>query len=458
MSLETPYPYQLVGAKYLSQMPQAFLADDMGLGKSCQAVVAADMIGAENILVLCPGSVRANWEREFDRFSPMDRPCRVLYSGKDTLPEKGVVVCSYDLLKAFAPKFKTKTWDVLILDEAHYLKERSSDRTRYVYGHGKRSPGLDKSALVVWRLSGTPAPNWADELYTHLKSAGVIDDPYWDFTFRYCTGFDSTYGYKITGHKNVDELKKLLGRFMLRRTKEEVMAELPPIQFQQVVVDRSPVELDPNFYEATRNKTPEQFFDELKVADTTLRQALDAVAGSRTPDADRLGLLSSMGASLVTLRRYLAMAKLPSCLDIIEEELKSGQLQKIVIFGVHMCTIEGSRERLAKYGAVTIYGKTPAEKRQRNIDRFVKDPKCRVFIGNIQAAGTGVDGLQKVCSEVAFFEQDWVPGNNAQAAMRVHRNLQTKPVRVRIFSLAKSVDEQVQLTLSRKAKALLQIF
>ena len=100
-------------------------------------------------------------------------------------------------------------------------------------------------------------------------------------------------------------------------------------------------------------------------------------------------------------------------------------------------------------GAVTLYGGTNADTRQKNIDKFQNNPKCRVFIGNIQAAGTGI--TLTAAHEVAFIEADWVPANNAQAAMRCHRIGQTKPVRVRFFSCAGSVDEDVMNTLRRKA-------
>lgn len=543
--LETPFPYQQVGAHFLSNHRQALLADEMGLGKSCQAVVGADIIGANNILVLCPAAVRINWEREFTRFSPLDRPCAVLLTGKDRAPTSGVVVCSYDLLaipdstektyvaenigawciaaaadiksgrpiphgtphwdglnalcdrnlptelnrhnvgagylllrafptwiakakrdaealqrlekerRKFRKELQAAEWDLLILDEAHYLKERTSDRTRAVYGQGKRSPGLIVRAKRTWRLTGTPAPNDASELYTHLLSAGVIAEPYWDFVFKYCNGYDTGHRFKITGHKNVDELKQLLGRFMLRRKKEEVMTELPPITFQEVTVERTSVDLLP-FTEQLRGKTTEQFMAELKLADSTLKAAFLSIKDSKTPFQDRLKVLESMAnGNMTTLRRYLGLAKLTRIGDILEEELATGAVQKIVIFGIHKDVIEGCRKRFAKYGAVTLYGGTPGEKRQANIDRFQKDPKCRVFIGNIQAAGTGI--TLTAAHEVAFIEADWVPANNAQAAMRCHRIGQDKPVRVRFFSCAGSVDEEVMDTLRRKTRELAKL-
>lgn len=455
--LETLFPYQQVGAHFLSNHRQALLADEMGLGKSCQAVVGADIIGANNILVLCPAAVRINWQREFERFSPLDRPCTVLLTGKDRVPTSGVVVCSYDLLanEKTREQLKRIRWCLLVLDEAHALKERSAKRTKAVYGHRSNAPGLMVNAVRTWRLTGTPAPNNASELYTHLKSAGLIEMPYWDFVARFCTGFDSGFGFKITGHKNVDELKQLLGRFMLRRKKEEVMTELPPITFQEVTVERTSVDLLP-FTEQLRGKTTERFMAELKLADSTLKAAFLAIKDSKTPFQDRLKVLESMAnGNMTTLRRYLGLAKLTRIGDILEEELATGAVQKIVIFGIHKDVIEGCRRRFAKYGAVTLYGGTPGEKRQANIDRFQKDPKCRVFIGNIQAAGTGI--TLTAAHEVAFVEADWVPANNAQAAMRCHRIGQDKPVRVRFFSCAGSVDEEVMDTLRRKTRELAKL-
>lgn len=456
--VETPFPYQIVGAEWLAPKTQAFLADSMGLGKSCQAIRAADIVGAQDILIICPSNVKVNWEREFEKFSPMDRPCTVIWSSSDPLPPKGVVIVSYEIAQARAQEFKARSWELVVLDEAHYLKAKVTKRTKAIYGAHFRFKGIIHSAKRVWRLSGTPAPNDASELWTHLRSAEILTGNYWDFVFKFCTGFDSQFGFKITGHKNVPELKEILKPFMLRRTKEEVMKQLPPITYQTVTVERSKVALDPDFYEQVAPVGEAKFYENLEQNDKALRNALGALAHTEAPNEARLGVLEAMAPGLVTLRRYTAMAKLPAVCDLIKEELDIKAYEKIVLFGVHRSVIEGARDAFSKYGAVTLYGQTPPAKRQANIDRFMRDPSCRVFIGNIQAAGVGINGLQETCHEVAFLEQDWVPANNAQAAMRVHRIGQKKHVRVRIFSLYKSIDEQVQETLMRKARELSKIF
>lgn len=381
-------------------------------------------------------------------------------SGNDKPIHPGVTVVSYDLIAAnekLRQWLKSKQWDVLILDEAHYLKERSAKRTKAIYGISARVLGIAHGASRVWRLSGTPAPNDVSELYTHLKSAGIYTRGYWDFVFEFCEGFDSNFGFKITGVKNVPQLKALLSQFMLRRKKEQVMSQLPPITFQHVVVERSQVELDPYFYENWRPIGVKAFLAEMEEKDRVLKAAIKtAREHSKAKVDDVIGVLESLSTSTATLRRYIGLAKLPRCLEIIEEELASKQIDKIVLFAIHKDVIEGARNALRKFGPVTLYGGTPAEKRQSHIDRFQKDPKCRVFIGNIVAAGTGI--TLTASSEVAFLEADWVPANNAQATMRCHRIGQTKNVRVRFFSCAGSVDEDVMKTLVNKTRELSKVF
>lgn len=451
------FPYQVEGAQWLSTRTQALLADEMGLGKSAQVIRACDLIGANDILIVCPAAVRINWDREFTRFSPMDRPCHVLFTGKDR-PRPGVNVVSFDLIaqnEKLRQALKATRWDVLCIDEAHYLKERSAKRTKALYGHAQNK-GIMHSATRCWRLTGTPAPNDASELYTHLRSAGVVNEPYWDFVFRFCAGFQADYGYKITGHKNVPQLKALLSTIMLRRKKEDVMKQLPPITFHNVVVERSDVELDPWFFENYHAIGIPAFLQNLKDMDTSLKTGLKlTLEGHHATFDDSLRLLESYAKSTATLRRYIGLSKVPKICDILADELETKAVEKLVIFAMHQQVIEHLRQRLRKYNPVTLFGGTPAKKRQENIDKFQNDPRTRVFIGQVVAAGTGIT-LTKA-HEVAFVESSYVPADNAQAAMRCHRVGQTKPVRVRFFTLAGSVDEQVNKILLHKTREITKI-
>lgn len=455
---ETPFPYQIEGARWLATMPQALLADEMGLGKSAQAVMACDLIGAENILIVSPAAVRINWSREFDRFSDVERPCVVIKTGKDK-PIRGVNIVSYDLIASnekLRNELKAREWDVLVLDEAHYLKERTTKRTKACYGFNKH-PGLAGSAKHVWRLTGTPMPNNASELYTQMKSLGAVNMPYWDFVFQYCEGFQADYGYKITGVKNVEDLKRKLYPFMLRRKKDQVMTQLPPIMFQNITVEKTEVEMDPYFYENWQSIGIPKFIENLKGIEQTVRDNMKAIQQHSHGSFEHAAkMLEGMSTPTSTLRRYIGLSKVKPVIDIIEEELATDQIDKIVLFAMHKQVIDEARDRLKKFGAVTLYGGTPADKRQRHIDDFQNHPHPRVFIGQIVAAGTGITLTR--ASEVAFIEASWVPAENAQACMRCHRITQTRPVRVRFFTAAGTVDEDVMRVVVNKTRNIAKIF
>ena len=446
--LITPYPYQIEAAQWAAQRRDSFIADSPGLGKTASAIRACDLVGASNILVVAPASVRIQWGREFERFSPLDRPTQICLP--PAVPNtSGVVILFYDQAVKYQELLMSVHWNCLILDECHYLKERykvgkktSGYRTKCIYGFGKRFPGLITVCDRVIRLSGTPAPNNASELYTHLKSAGLIDCPYWDFVFKFCEGFDGEHGFRFTKHKNVPELQALLKPFMLRRTKAEVQPDLHEPMFETITVPRSDVAMAPEFL---------AMIPQLAQADTQLQEALSG------DNESQLATLESMASSLATLRRYTLMAKLPAIAEQIEEDLTTNQIPKLVVFGIHKIGVRWLAEKLAKFHPLTISGDTPAEKRQPNIDRFQSDPSVSLIIGNIAAMGTGVDGLQNVCDEAIFCEQDWVPSQNAQSIMRLCRIGQKNPVRARIFSLYNSVDEHVQDVLTKKMRELAKI-
>lgn len=447
--LITPFDYQLTGAEFLRIRLQALLADVPGVGKTGTAIRGADLVGAANILVVCPASTRVQWGREFERFSPLDRPLQVVMPG-DVPRTSGVVIIFYDAAVKHLELLMSVQWDVLILDEAHYLKERykvgkktSGYRTKAIYGFGKRFPGLITVCQRCWRLTGTPAPNNASELWTHLKSAGLTEQPYWDHVFEFCEGFDSEHGFRFTKHKNTAKLQSILAPFMLRRTKAEVQPDLHEPRFETVTVARSNAALPPEL---------EALVPQLAQADEDLQAALTSFG-----PADQLSTLESMASSLATLRRYTAMAKLPAIAEQIEEDLTANGIQKLVVFAIHKICIRWLAEKLKNFNPVTLSGDTPGHLRQAHIDKFQNDSTSRLFLGNIAAAGTGVDGLQNVCDEAIFVEQDWVPSQNAQAIMRLCRIGQKNPVRARVFSLYGSVDERVQDVLTDKMRELAKI-
>ena len=438
--LVQPFPFQIEDARWLASKASCLLANEMRVGKTPAVIRAIDTLGLENCLIVCPASVRANWAREIQRFSPMDRPIQVVFPG-DVPQTFGTVIISYDMLVTYKDLLKSVHWDLIVADEAHMVKERTAARTKALYGHGKRSPGIIASADRCWRLSGSPCPNNASELWTHLHFAGLAPESYWDFVFHFCSGFDTNWGFQISGNKNVDELRARLAPFILRRTLAEVMPDLPPVTFETVTVPRSEAALDPAFL---------PLLPKLAQEDKDLQAALAALSPN-----EQASMIERTASSVTSLRRVTLMLKLPAIGDQLEAELESKEIDKIVIFCVFKIGVEYMAERLKKFGVVTLNGETPAKKRQENIDQFKNQKTTRVFVGNLIAAGVGIDLTP--CAECALLECSFVPGDNAQAVKRLQGVNQKLPVRVRVFSLFGSSDERISEVLVRKTRELAKI-
>jgi SWI/SNF-related matrix-associated actin-dependent regulator 1 of chromatin subfamily A len=448
-------PYQWTGAKFLAANNHALLADDMGLGKTSQAITAADMVGAQKILVICPAVARVNWQREFAMWSLFSMTFKVCFSGEDEPTDRTIV--SYDYATDHVKRLTRFVWDLVINDESHFIKEPEAQRTVAIYG----KEGIVRKTKRMWDLSGTPAPNNAAELWPMLFTFGITTLSYTAFVSRFCkTCWVKGHGkprLKILGNKEemIPELRDLLKKIMLRRLKEEVMTELPPIKYDDIVVEAGPVDIEVEasfaryIYPIDQRK---ELFEKMEKEKRIVEETVERLGFTK----NGMQVLEGIADSVSTLRRYTGLQKVKETADLITQELEVNAYDKIVIFAIHRDVIEGMRVKLSKFGAVTLYGGTPPASRQKNIDRFQNNPKCRVFIGNIQAAGTAIT-LTAAC-QVLFIEQDWVPGNNAQAAMRCHRRGQTRPVFVRFVGLADSIDQKVSQVLKRKAKDLTQIF
>lgn len=451
--MESLFQYQKEGVEWLAPRKVALLADEMGLGKSAQAIVAAHSVRAKRILVICPAVARINWSREFQRWSPCPPPFSVLFSLKDRPSASCSAICSFRYATENAEKLKEVGWDLLIIDEVHFLKSVSAKRTGKIFGRG----GLVHSAQRTWILSGTPAPNHAGELWTILYVFGVTTLPYDKFVDRYCNTVDGPRGPSITGTKKsmIPELKNLLSKVMLRRKKMDVLKQLPPISFHETFVEPGAVDLEiqAGFAEWMY---PKDRSAELMGVIRGEEKVLEAALSLDATHSDTMKMMEGMAKSVSTLRRYVGLQKVQPVVEMVKGELSLGLYEKLVIFAIHRDVIEGLRRELHEYGAVTLYGGTALDARQRNIDKFQRNPKCQVFIGNIAAAGTNI--TLTAAHQVLVLEADWVPGNNAQAVMRCHRIGQLEPVTVRFVSLNHPVDERVTAVLKRKTKELAEIF
>lgn len=436
----TLYPYQETGAEWLSRTPHAILGDQMGLGKSAQVIRALDTLRYTRALVICPASLKTNWVREFKKFSSRSWEIDAIdRTNEDANPLSQVV--SYDYAMRNQERLAAREWDAVIADEAHYLKEPKAKRTGAVLG----ARGLIHRAKCFWALTGTPAPNHAAELWTLLYTFGVTPLSYEQFVMRYCNAFATNYGrFQITGTKRdmIPELKVMLAKVMLRRLTDDVL-DLPPFHFGTLYVDPAQVRLAPD----TEAKLKEELL--------RMEEALGDLSAILEMGGDPIMILTGLAQSVSTLRRYSALQKVESTAEVICEEFEARAYEKIIIFAIHHDAIELLRERLAKFRPAAVTGKTPNQNRQAEVDRFQKDPRCQVFLGNIMAAGTGL--TLTAANHVLFLEQDWVPGNNAQAASRARRIGQGKPVFVRTVCLRDSIDEKISGVIARKTRELLEL-
>jgi SNF2 family DNA or RNA helicase len=240
----------------------------------------------------------------------------------------------------------------------------------------------------------------------------------------------------------------MLDGFMLKRNTEDVMKDLPKIFMQDVVVEPGEVELDGTFF--TSYVTPIDRRDQLMGIIAAEEAKLNST------NVDDINALMATCESVSTLRKFTGLQKVQPVIDMIKKDFDEGLYSKLVIFAIHRDVINNLVDGLREYGITTIHGGTPAMKRQNHVNKFQNNPECRIFIGNIQAAGTNI--TLTASYNLIMIEQSWVPGENAQAIKRCNRIGSMYPLNVRVIGLANSIDGKIAETLRRKTQELTQLF
>jgi SWI/SNF-related matrix-associated actin-dependent regulator of chromatin subfamily A-like protein 1 len=459
-AFEDLFPYQCHGVEFLAARRIAFLFDGMGLGKSAQAIRAADAISARRLLIICPAIARTNWARELGKFGVLPRKVQAIASAAEAIkPDADVVIVNYELAAkpAIRRKLLARRFDVLIADEAQALKSRTARRTRVVYGpRCDGQGGLIARAERVWLLAGTPMPNHAGELWTHLSAllpeavtVGGRQLTHPEFLERYCALQHTQYGPRVVGNRNTTELRRAIEPHVLRRRVEDVLPDLPAVRWTTVVVDPGEALAELQAAEAGAQLVPLRTVLEAATARAEL-------AAGATADRDALieRTLRTESVALARLRRLTGIAKAKATVELLRDELASGALAKVVVFAHHREVLRIVAAGLGRFGVVAIDGDT-SPRRQQAIDRFQTEPATRVFLGQITAASTAI--TLTAASHVVFAEASWVPADNLQAAKRCHRIGQVRPVLVRFISLAGSLDEAITAVLRRKTRLLAEL-
>lgn len=414
-------PFQRSGIEYASRRRHALIGDDMGLGKTVQGLGFCNLVKAKRVLVLCPAAVRLQWRVMAHRWMLGKPLVHILASGKHGVhPHARLVVCSYDTARnpAVAAALASQSWDVVLLDECHYLKNHDAQRTVAILGgYRDGSPeGVLVNAGHVIGLTGTPLPNRPRECYTITRALCWDTIEYQSeeqFRFRYNSSTMLGNGHNLEQVGRLPELQnRLRANFMVRRLKSEVLTQLPAKSYEIVQVDSA----------GTRKVVAAERI--LEIPDNAWQ------------DADAL-----FGGNLAQLRKEMGIAKAPLAADYLRVLLSGGD--KVFAVAHHLEVLRALKEELAEFEPVGVSGATSTAGRMAAVKRFQDDPKCSLFLGQIKAVGTGVDGLQQVCSRVVFIEPSWTPGENEQCADRLHRHGQVDAVQVDFLVAPGSLDERV---------------
>lgn len=401
-------PFQRAGIAFMARRDAVLLGDEMGVGKGIQSIglINFDML-IQRVLIVCPASLKLNWQSELKKWLTRPFSVSVAPGHHKSLSMASIVIINYDILHKY--DWKREHFDLLILDECHYLKNPTAKRTKLA---------LSIKAKRKLFLTGTPILNRPIEIYPLLNA---LQPGEWggkhDFGVRYCDGFPGTWGWDYSGASNLAELnERLRSTIMLRRLKKDVLKELPAKRRQIIELSGKIPKSEIEFLAAVKLLQEPQI-------------AFEDFARVRHEDA---------------------LAKLDSCIEFIKGALEESD--KIVIFAWHRDVIYGLFDALREYIPVLITGTTKLDIRQKVVEDFQNKPTCRVFIGNIQAAGVGI--TLTAASHVIFVEECPTPGVMSQAEDRCHRIGQKDFVLVQHLVLSGSIDARMAKILVAKQEVL----
>jgi len=498
-------PYQNAGIAYAMHRKNVLIADEMGLGKTIQALGTVNVLGdgVKSVLIIMPSCVRINWKREAERW--LIRPWNIFEvdSMKVDIPaDADLIVVNYEMLRGktvslyetepvvvggepqlddegqplmqpkvdrqgdkirlidkatgkpagrFEPspvlaQLMSRTWDALIVDECHRLRNAKSLQAKCILGFpGTKAKGftdeveglVEQSSRRIF-LTGTPVMNRPVDLWPIISTlAPDVFNNFFAFAKRYCGAVRTRWGWDFSGATNLPELQdKLRSSIMVRRKKADVLKELPAKRRQ--IIPLSPAGMSA-FLKAEKTAFGGRA-DKMEA----LRNELDLAHASNDKEAyeaavDRLKEFNRVAfTEMAKVRKELAIAKIPRAIEFIDAVLESES--KVVLFAHHHEVVEALQEH---YGdkSVSFTGLEMSKaKRQESVDRFQGDPSVHVFIGSA-AAGEGI--TLTAASTVIFVELDWVPQNISQREDRCHRIGQLNSVNVYHLVIDGSMDQQM---------------
>lgn len=418
--------YQNAAIEYALRRKHTLIGDAPGIGKTLTAIGACNAVGAEKVLVICPAAIRGQWKTEIKRGSILEKVrCYPIVRSADGVANwPNYTIISYDLLRnpGIHAALCAIKWDAIILDEAHALKEIGARRTQALFGGGRREEFQDplaEHAERIFALTGTPLPNRPRECYTLTRALcwEAIDYMTADnFRYRFNPSARLATGHIREEKGRLPELQaRLRCNFMVRRLKEDVLKDLPDKTYEFAYIEKDG-----------------------RISDIIKRERMlnYSISDLKKPNVQMFGEIS-------TIRREMGEAKVPQAVNHIKYLLDIVEVEKLVVFSHHRSVMDALRQALQSYGVVEVRGGISDRNRQDAISEFVNNPKIRVFSGQLEASGVGIDGLQKVCSHVVIVEPAWTSGSNEQAIDRLHRVGQHGNVIAQFIVVEGSLDERI---------------
>ena len=440
MPLEV-FPYQATGADWIARRQRCGLLDVPGLGKTAQAIRAIDLRRMERGVVICPAHLRENWRSEFSKFSHFPRKIVKAQTLHDFVAwSRGVfdiLLVSYELATKWAPHFEDlgEPLDFVAMDEAHYLANLGTQRTLAILGpDGDGRQGILRWAQQAWWITGTLMTNDPANCYSFLRFSNAMNLSYDAFRRRFFFQRNSLYGERNKPKPEyLAELQALIVNNSIRRTFNDVGIQLPEIFLTTTVVDGDTEHI-------------------------RLLLAQHPGLDSSILDAVNNGGLSFLDSQHVaTLRRLIAEAKAIPYAETLLDELKQDPTRKVVVMGISRDALQTIRDYLARHKiwCVLVQGGVTEHVRNQALEAFQGNDQCRVFIGNMVAAGTGL--TLTAAAHIDIFESSWVPAHIDQAIKRIRRIGQTRQQHGRFITLARSLDEVVNRVCAEKTKAIAMV-
>lgn len=416
-----PMDHQKEAIEKLVRNKKFILADDMGLGKTTSTIISALETGAKKILIVCPASLKINWQREIENYS--DRSVYIS-EGKKFSDEHDFVIINYDILKNFHdPKKKEESiilnsnFDLVIMDEAHMISNPQAQRTKIANDIAQR-------ATRVWLLSGTPMTSRPMNYYNLLN---LVDSPvamnWMAYAKRYCNGFQFSVGkrkvWNVTGASNLDELRDRTQTHILRRLKEDVL-DLP-----EKIITPVYLRLKSKDYEDLMG----EYFDWYD------------------NNSEESSSLTLQFGKLMKVRKIIANEKVKSTIELAENIIDQGK--KVIIFTNFTDTLQEIYNHFGK-SAVYLDGSCSKPHRQSSVDEFQTNDKIKVFVGNLKAAGVGLTLTS--AEAVIMNDLSFVPAEHSQAEDRSHRIGQKKSTSVYYPIFENTIEGAIYDILNRKKK------